>query len=350
MRTRRGNYPSSDEGICFPVRQKRRLMFPEAFSWLASSYLKENPFDALPDDLLISIMVALGSSATSPTDLVNAKLACKRFCSAASNEKVHAHASMGTLSVKASKWNDESHKYLKLCADAGNPEARYMLGMIQFYCLMNRVSGVALMAEAASASHSWALYSLGVIQFNGSGASRKEKMLRAGVLLCAKAAALGHIDAMRELGHCLQDGYGVKRNLQEGRKFVLQANAKEAILCVADRCFHARKLKSSRWPVKHHAINEFLVDWFELHPPAQGLRLCCYSKCGRPETRRHEFRRCSACGSVNYCSRACQALDWKTNHRYNCTPVDNWDERQGLEIIEQEAIEGDGNIHDMVNS
>ncbi|KAH9314190.1 hypothetical protein KI387_022817 [Taxus chinensis] len=341
MRTRRANYPSSDEGFSSPVRQKRRLMSPEAFSLFVSKYVKDNPFDALPEDLLISIMVSLGSSASSPLDLVNAKLACKRFCSAASHEKVLVHASMGALTVKASKWSEESHKFLRLCAETGNPEARYMLGMIQFYCLMNRVSGVALMAEAASASHPWALYSLGVIQFNGSGGSRKDKMLRAGVVLCAKAAAMGHIDAMRELGHCLQDGYGVKKNVQEGRKFLLQANAKEAILCVYGKC-----RKNSRWSVKAHAINTFLVEWFALHPAARGLRLCCYSKCGRPETRRHEFRRCSACGSVNYCSRACQALDWKTKHRYNCTPVENWDERQGLEIVDQDAMDGDGDALD----
>jgi len=38
------------------------------------------------------------------------------------------------------------------------------------------------------------------------------------------------------------------------------------------------------------------------------LRLCSQALCGRPETRRHEFRRCSVCGMVNYYSRACLAL------------------------------------------
>lgn len=46
--------------------------------------------------------------------------------------------------------------------------------------------------------------------------------------------------------------------------------------------------------------------------------------CGRPETRRHEFRRCSVCGAVNYCSRACQALDWKLRHKMDCAPVERW--------------------------
>ena len=51
---------------------------------------------------------------------------------------------------------------------------------------------------------------------------------------------------------------------------------------------------------------------------AEELRLCSHARCGRRETRRHEFRRCSVCGSANYCSRACQALDWKRAHRGRC--------------------------------
>ena len=49
-----------------------------------------------------------------------------------------------------------------------------------------------------------------------------------------------------------------------------------------------------------------------------GARLCSHARCGRPETRQHEFQRCSVCGSANYCSRACQALDWKRAHRGQC--------------------------------
>jgi len=85
--------------------------------------------------------------------------------------------------------------------------------------------------------------------------------------------------------------------------------------------------------------NAFLVDWFAAHPPELGLRLCSHSKCGRPETRRHEFRRCSACGSVNYCSRACQAMDWKLYHRHHCAPVADWEEHEEIDIDEEDNIE-----------
>jgi hypothetical protein len=59
------------------------------------------------------------------------------------------------------------------------------------------------------------------------------------------------------------------------------------------------------------------------------LRLCSHVGCGRPETRKHEFRRCSVCGAVNYCSRACQALDWKFRHKAECAPVERWLDEDG---------------------
>jgi len=44
------------------------------------------------------------------------------------------------------------------------------------------------MAKATIASHPWALYSLAVIKFNGSGGFRKDKVLKAKVVLCAKVS------------------------------------------------------------------------------------------------------------------------------------------------------------------
>eukprot|EP00252_Welwitschia_mirabilis_P012472 TRINITY_DN2754_c0_g1_i2.p1 TRINITY_DN2754_c0_g1~~TRINITY_DN2754_c0_g1_i2.p1 ORF type:complete len:323 (-),score=-1.19 TRINITY_DN2754_c0_g1_i2:1317-2285(-) len=303
-------------------------------------------------------------------------------------------AGRGTLAVTAFGWSDGAHRFLKRCADVGNLEACYTLGMIRFYCLGNRSGGASLMAKAAMASHAPALHSLAVIQFNGSGATKRDKDLKAGVALCARAAALGYVDAMRELGHCLQDGYGVQRNVTEGRRLLLEANAREAaaagisppLACLQNAirltaseqhlnyfCNDKKPTTESllrhhpqshqqqqqqqqlhRLPQQHsssvfsflqrtccsllsdfgcnvppaepHIANKFLVDWFSMYPPQPGLRLCSNIICGRPETRRHEFRRCSACSSVNYCSRACQALHWKTTHRYVCMPPDEWDD------------------------
>ena len=319
--------------------------------------------------------------------------------------------SQKTFAIRAKNWSEFAHRFLKLCADAGNVEACYTLGMvsllfffhyttsytyfivfqffkcffstpkffkilfvfyllqIRFYCLHNRGSGASLMAKAAISSHAQALYSLAVIQFNGSGGSKNDKDLRAGVALCARAAFLGHIDALRELGHCLQDGYGVRQNITEGRRFLVQANARELAAVFSTSANPTRPLFTwNPLPLPHphphprtvnsggggggcpllsdfgcnvpapeaHPANRFMSEWFAARAgiPGPGLRLCSHVGCGRPETRRHEFRRCSVCGTVNYCSRACQALDWKMKHKAECTPTERWVDEEG---------DGDGN-------
>ena len=217
-------------------------------------------------------------------------------------------------------------------------------------------------------SHAPALHSLAVIQFNGSGGSKDDKDLRAGVALCARAAFLGHIDALRELGHCLQDGYGVRQNVMEGRRFLVQANARELAAVWGPGSNPTRT--SLTWSVvpspnpntnprfqylagcpllsdygcnvpapEPHPANRFMINWFAGRGGSAGpnRRLCSHSGCGRPETRKREFRRCSVCGAVNYCSRACQALDWKSRHKVECVPVERWVDEDG-----EDAGEGDG--------
>ncbi|KAG6601598.1 F-box protein, partial [Cucurbita argyrosperma subsp. sororia] len=310
-------------------------------------------FDSLPDDLVISILSKLSSAASSPSEFINILLTCKRLNSLGLNPVVLSRASLKIFAISARNWTESAHRFLKQCSDAGNVEACYTLGMIRFYCLQNRGSGASLMAKAAIYSHAPALYSLAVIQFNGSGGSKNDKNLRAGVALCARAAFLGHIDALRELGHCLQDGYGVRQNITEGRRFLVQANARELAAVLSSEagssvtasrtCLtwnphpHHRHVTGSACPLlsdfgcnipapEAHPASQFLAEWFAARggSPGDGLRLCSHVGCGRPETRRHEFRRCSVCGAVNYCSRACQALDWKLRHKMDCVPVERW--------------------------
>ncbi|KAH7683171.1 HIT/MYND zinc finger-like protein [Dioscorea alata] len=295
-------------------------------------------FEWLHDDLVLSILSKLAVSASSPSDLVNVLITCKRFNGLGMNPLVLSKASKKSLAIRAKNWSGSAHRFLKLCADAGNLEACYTLGMIRFYCLGSRGSGASLMARAAMSSHPPALYSLAVIQFNGSGGSKSDKDLRAGAALCARAALLGHVDALRELGHCLQDGYGVRRSVPDGRRFLLHANARELAAALShplslpligsspgSACPLLSDFGCAIPPLDPHPANRFLIDWFSsrrLEP--DGLRLCSHVGCGRPETRRHEFRRCSVCGLVNYCSRACQALDWKLSHKAQCAPLDRW--------------------------
>ncbi|XP_073000559.1 F-box protein At1g67340-like [Typha latifolia] len=369
MQTRRGSrYPNSiEEGKRRTKRRSSQLgqehepRIPESGRRKRLRSSREaSPapdfFDGLPDDLVLSILSRLSSSAASPSDLISILLTCKRLNGLGMHPLVLAKAPMRSLAIRAKNWSESAHRFLKRCADAGNLEACYILGMIRFYCLENRGSGASLMAKAAMGSHADALYSLAVIQFNGSGGSKGDKDLRAGVALCARAAFLGHVDALRELGHCLQDGYGVRRNVAEGRRFLVQANARELAAVLANTAAGGARqvpvdasaaavaaasgccplLSDFGWSVpaaEPHPANRFLAEWFAAgrgsagagaNPEAAALRMCSHVGCGRRETRRHEFRRCSVCGAVNYCSRACQALDWKLAHKGECAPMDRW--------------------------
>ncbi|KAF8648607.1 hypothetical protein HU200_064651 [Digitaria exilis] len=353
--------------------------------------------DVLPDDLVLSILSKLAASASAPSDLLSVHLTlrkhlrrglvfmgikrrmpkglgtddvfggcrCKRLNELGGHDMVFAKASPASLAVRAASWSEPAQRFLKRCADAGNLEACYILGMIRFYCLGSRSSGAALLARAAVGGHAAALYSLAVIQFNGSGGAKSDRDLRAGAALCARAAALGHVDALRELGHCLQDGYGVRRDPAEGRRLLVAANARELSLALAAaaasrHAFASLPLSAAGvagaggccpllsefgWSLPEpepHAANQFMVDWWasrgtqaaaakkpgagtgDTDGDATELRLCSHVRCGRRETRRHEFRRCSVCGAANYCSRACQALDWKRAHKAQCVPMDRW--------------------------
>ncbi|KAI3731411.1 hypothetical protein L1987_62599 [Smallanthus sonchifolius] len=349
MRTRRGTcYQGHNNftGAQLTVNRKRIKLV--SGSPAVNSSGQHDFFGALPDDIVLVILAKLGATAGCPADFVSVLSTCKRLNGLGLHSLVLSKASPNCLAVKAKSWSESSHRFLKRCSDTGNAEAAYTLGMICFYCLQNRGSGASLMAKAAIRSHTRALYSLAVIQFNGSGGVKTDKDLRAGVALCARAAFLGHVDALRELGHCLQDGYGVTKNVAEGRRLLIQANARELAGVLSTTPSSLFSGKGLTWnPLPHlvgpvcrllsdfgcnvpapeaHPVNRFLSDWFSEKPPGPEIRLCSHVGCGRPETRKHEFRRCSGCGHVNYCSRACQALDWKLRHNLTC--------RQGFDGVE----------------
>ncbi|KAG8070757.1 hypothetical protein GUJ93_ZPchr0006g46385 [Zizania palustris] len=309
-------------------------------------------FDALHDELVVSIFADVAASADSPADLFAFMLTCRRFRELGQNKPVLARASLGCVTVRAGAWCDDAHRFLLRCAYAGNVDASYLLGMIQFYCLKSRRSGSALIVAAALRGHAEALYSLAVIHFNGSGRSKDARNLLAGVQLCARAALQGHNDALRELGHCVSDGYGVRRSLSCGRRLLIQANFRELCATFATRVtgfaaglglVHECKALGTHMCLlsdfgcqitgtavhRAHAANAFLVEWFTSRLVGVGggdgaPRLCSQPACGRPETRQHEFRRCAMCGVVIYCSRACQALHWKGAHQKECIRRGQW--------------------------
>ncbi|KAI3501858.1 hypothetical protein L1887_29884 [Cichorium endivia] len=346
MRTRSGNLYPMEDNLTGRKRKDRDLTGAGKLTGrtrrktLSAGF---DNFDRLPDELVLSILTFVGSKAVCPADFMAVLATCKRFRGLGNDSSVLSKASTETFAVTAKKWSESAHRFLKRCSDAGNVEACYTLGMIRFYCFQNWQYGASLMAKAAMSSHAPSFYSLAVIHFNGSGGTKAKKDLAGGVSLCARAAFLGHIDALRELGHCLQDGYGVTQNIAEGRRFLVQANAREL---AAARSTIPSVLVPVDWlklnPVvirrgnalvpgcpllsdfgcnvtmDYHPVNRFLAGWFTDRVPSPELLICSHAGCGRPETRMQEFRRCAACGVVNYCSRACQAQDWKLRHHKEC--------------------------------
>ncbi|KAL5543919.1 hypothetical protein UlMin_007703 [Ulmus minor] len=335
--------------------------------------MKPDFFDGLPDDLVLSILGKLSSSTKSPSDLITILITCKRMNRLGLNPQVLSMASQRAFAIRAKNWSDSAHRFLKKCVFAGNVEATYTLGMIRFYCLQNRGSGASLMAKAAMKNHGPALHSLAVIQFNGSGGLKSSRDLQAGVALCARAASLGHIDSLRELGHCLQDGYGIPKDFNEGRRLIAQANALDVAFLLRAASRWPDELTSYCAPIlsdfggsfparKVHPANRFLSEWFRSGPGRLGpeFRLCGFGGCGRPETRASEFRRCAVCGTENYCSRGCQALDWKYRHKEQCRPHLMWLANAGIVVAAGAGInggnggvqmeEGEGeNVHDVAN-
>ncbi|MFS7971525.1 putative Zinc finger, MYND-type, tetratricopeptide-like helical domain superfamily [Helianthus anomalus] len=316
-------------------------------------------FESLHDDMVIFILCKLSSTASSPSDFIAVLHTCKRLNKLGLHPFVLSKSCSKALAVRAKNWCEEAHKFLKLCVNAGNIEAYYILGMIRFYCLQNRGSGASLMAKAAVKSHAPALYSLALLQFNGSGGLKNDKDLGAGVALCARAACLGHPDSLRELAHCLQDGYGVRRNIAEGHRLLVQANSREfasVLRVLKNKSKHINfdfgllnDYGFNQASRQMHPVNKFMVEWFgskENGVPGPGLKMCSYKGCGRPETRINEFRRCSGCGKVNYCSRGCQAHDWRLNHKVECAPIEEWMGHAFDDVEEEVNMNGEDYVMD----
>ncbi|KAJ4766002.1 hypothetical protein LUZ62_031291 [Rhynchospora pubera] len=297
-----------------------------------------NPFDALSDDVLISVLCKVAASATSPSDLINVMSISKRFSVLGVDQQVLAKASGKAMCVRAKNWSDSSEKFLRRCADAGNLEACYFLGMIHFHCLRNYASGTALLERAAEGSHSAALYSLAIIRFNKcadvDGGSSCQHDLNSAASLCVRSATLGNVDALREVGYCLQHGVGLPPSPTAAYHLLHKANTLKLITGPSSPTPLISPRRRSRdislltnygyMGREVHAANIFMVEWWWLGDKGEdGLHMCSNVVCGRRETRKNGFRRCSRCGTTMYCSHVCQEMHWNMEHGATCTPVQN---------------------------
>lgn len=62
---------------------------------------------------------------------------CKRLNGLGLHSMVLSKASQKTFSIKAKNWSESAHRFLKQCADSGNVEACYTLGMVSIYLFIS---------------------------------------------------------------------------------------------------------------------------------------------------------------------------------------------------------------------
>ncbi|KAJ3701450.1 hypothetical protein LUZ61_005155 [Rhynchospora tenuis] len=296
-------------------------------------------FDKLNDDVLISVLSKVSASASTPSDLINILLINKKFSMLGIDRLVLANASRKAMCVRAKKWCESSDKFLSRCADAGNLEACYFLGMINFHCFGNYSKGITLLEKAATGSHAEALYSLAIIHFNGCDGGEDgfyyQTNPNTAANLCIKSAKLGNINALRELGYCFQSGFGLPPSPAAAYRLLEKANTLDLNASTSSTNLHSchRRRRSRDFSLLTnygylgrtvHPANAFMVEWWWLGDKGEdGLHMCSNVLCGRKETRKNGFRRCSRCGITVYCSHACQEVHWNMEHGITCIQVQN---------------------------
>ncbi|CAI7780251.1 unnamed protein product [Closterium sp. NIES-53] len=194
----------------------------------------------------------VAARASTPQDFLSCRLASSHLRRISLLPEILAVLPSPALACPAKHYTLACRSFLSACAAAGNAEAAFLLGMVEFYCLERVASGMKRLVQAAKAGHAAALHSLSIIHFNGSGlptsgvegsgaaegggaaegnAGRRKlrgnRKVGMGMLLCVAAAKAGHPDALRELGLCLQDGFGIKRSVAQGRLLLVEANLRE---------------------------------------------------------------------------------------------------------------------------
>ncbi|GJP62188.1 hypothetical protein CLOP_g19277 [Closterium sp. NIES-67] len=189
---------------------------------------KRTTIDSLPEEVLVKVLAAVSSTAENPAEVVSPSMTCRRWKRASQDRDVLCSTSRGGVAVRARQWSIGAFIFLRRLSENGCLEACFMLAMILFYCIPEaQFEGGRLLMHSARQGHAASLHAASILSFNGSGLGQQHKDVKVGVALCARAAALGHTEAMRELGHCLLDGYGVRQDVQEGWRMLLEAQAAE---------------------------------------------------------------------------------------------------------------------------
>ncbi|XP_022990364.1 putative F-box protein At1g67623 [Cucurbita maxima] len=132
--------------------------------------------ESLPNDLLIEILAKVAAS--SYTDLVQAKLATKKFLEASSHNYIFQHASLENFHKLL--WNNSTEfwSFMEKCNNNGNPETLYRKGMLEFFTHCREASGMTYLKMSAQKGYSEACYVYGIILYATSMEDEGVKFLK----------------------------------------------------------------------------------------------------------------------------------------------------------------------------
>ncbi|KAL5724825.1 hypothetical protein ACHQM5_008037 [Ranunculus cassubicifolius] len=272
-------------------------------------------FESLSDGIVMNILILLAVSAYSPSHFIFALLTCKRFHALGMDASVLNKASWECFPLTPNKWSYSANRFLKRCADSGNLEANYTLGMIRYYCLGDREGGLYYITKAGKRSHLLALYSMSVIKLHGTPTD-----IISGASTCLTAATLGNLDAIREMAYLYDKGIGVGRSISEARKMLGDVNFMEKELELEGEEYAATYHDGLGLIKGPHPVNHFMVEWFKMRRNVDNgdLKVCSYSACGRVETKAGQFQKYEVCDSLPYCSHVCRFRDWDIRDKKTC--------------------------------
>ncbi|KAL6994379.1 hypothetical protein U1Q18_012483 [Sarracenia purpurea var. burkii] len=187
-------------------------------------------------------------------------------------------------------------------------------------------------------------YLLAVIQFNSSGSSKKTRIFEQGWRYVRKSPFLATSTNSTSSVNVYRMGTRVRQNVAEGQRFLVQANAREigvVLSMIPTTLTFSSWLTWNQLPPHHemnkpgvgvgcpllsdfscnvsapeaHPANHFLADWFAAGVTPL-LRSSGYVR--TPDVvdgdKKARVSPVSVYDAVNYCSRACQALDWNMRH------------------------------------
>ncbi|KAM0824744.1 hypothetical protein ACQ4PT_069996 [Festuca glaucescens] len=121
---------------------------------------------ALPREVVVDIVGILAASSPQPmADLCNLRPTCKDMYGA--SKERHVGRRLALEKERTMKWRDNMAYFAMLenLADAGNPEACFIVGLTLVFTRHNKQRGLVCLDQAAAGGHKEAAYVLGMLLY-----------------------------------------------------------------------------------------------------------------------------------------------------------------------------------------